>query len=244
MIISSQLQSYGAAGMGGVGGVATLGGTAPLNSEFVVNLLGHPFGLFGMKGFFMGSDVYDVGVFTLFLFQMVFMDTAGTIPTGAMAERWKWSAFLAFGFFMSMIVYPIFGNWAWGGGWLSQLGKNDQAEAQLAQTVREVRTMFANNGTLKAQIASREADLARAQSDLVRAQDDVTRRAPLVTTGAVGNQDRVLTRADLYDAIDAGTRLSMRRSDVNASAKIASGLAEALGGVQGPGKDLSTNEAS
>ena len=65
----------------------------------------------------------------------------------------------------------------------------DQAEAQLAQTVREVRTLFANNGTLKAQIALREADLARAQSDLARGQDDVARRAPLVATGAVGKEE-------------------------------------------------------
>ena len=65
----------------------------------------------------------------------------------------------------------------------------DQAEAQLAQTVREVRTLYANNGTLKAQIALREADLARAQSELARAQDDVTRRAPLVATGAVGKEE-------------------------------------------------------
>ena len=47
-----------------------------------------------------------------------------TIPTGAMAERWKWSAFLVFGFFMSMVVYPLFANWVWGGGWLAQLGTN------------------------------------------------------------------------------------------------------------------------
>ncbi len=56
----------------------------------------------------------------------------------------------------------------------------DQAEAQLAQTVREVRTLYANNGTLKAQIALREADVARAQSDVARASDDVARREPLV----------------------------------------------------------------
>ena len=78
----------------------------------------------GTRGFFLGGDVYDVGVFALFLFQMVFMDTAVTIPTGAMAERWKWSSFLVYGFFMSMFVYPLFGNWVWGGGWLSQLGVN------------------------------------------------------------------------------------------------------------------------
>ncbi len=65
----------------------------------------------------------------------------------------------------------------------------DQAEAQLAQTVREVRTTFVNNGSLKAQIAAREADVARAQSDLARAQDDVARRAPLVRTGAVGQEE-------------------------------------------------------
>jgi Amt family ammonium transporter len=104
--------------MGGVGAVANLGGTAPLTSEFTVG----GWGLFGMKGWFLGGDTYDVGVFALFLFQMVFMDTAVTIPTGAMAERWKFSAFVVYGFFMSMFLYPIFANWAWGGGWLAQVG--------------------------------------------------------------------------------------------------------------------------
>ncbi len=65
----------------------------------------------------------------------------------------------------------------------------DQAEAQLAQAVREVRTLFANNSTLKAQIAAREADLARTQSDVARAQDDVARRTPLLATGAVGKEE-------------------------------------------------------
>ncbi len=110
--------------MGGVGAVSALGGTQPLNHEFAINLFGHSFGLFGLKGFFLSGNTYDVGVFALFLFQMVFMDTAGTIPTGAMAERWKFSAFIVFGFFMSMLVYPIFANWVWGAGWLSQLGAN------------------------------------------------------------------------------------------------------------------------
>ncbi len=65
----------------------------------------------------------------------------------------------------------------------------EQAEAQLAQTVREVRTLFVNNGGLKAQIAAREADLARARAEVQRAQDDVSRRAPLVQTGAVGKEE-------------------------------------------------------
>jgi Amt family ammonium transporter len=55
---------------------------------------------------------------------MVFMDTTGAIPTGAMAERWKFLAFFVYGFFISMLIYPIYGNWVWGGGWLSQLGTN------------------------------------------------------------------------------------------------------------------------
>ena len=65
----------------------------------------------------------------------------------------------------------------------------DQAEAQLAQTVREVRTMYANNSTLQAQVALRDADITRMQSDVQRAQDDVTRRQPLLATGAVGKEE-------------------------------------------------------
>src|SRR5262249_19700299 len=106
--------------MGGVGAVSTRGGTPGLTNEFTTTVFGKPFGLIGLNGFFL-SKTYDVGVFALFLFQMVFMDTAATIPTGAMAERWKFSAFVIFGFFMAMFVYPIFANWVWGGGWLSQL---------------------------------------------------------------------------------------------------------------------------
>lgn len=108
--------------MGGVGAVAALGGTGPLTSAFSLNIAGHTLNIFGTKGIFLHGDSYDVGVFTLFMFAMVFMDTAVTIPTGALAERWKWSSFVVFCFFMSMFAYPIFGNWVWGGGWLSQLG--------------------------------------------------------------------------------------------------------------------------
>jgi ammonium transporter, Amt family len=106
---------------GGVGPLATLGGYDGLNQEFAINLFGHSIGLFGTKGFFL-NGVYDVSVFALFLFQMVFMDTTATIPTGSMAERWKFSAFVVYGFFVGTILYPVFGNWVWGGGWLSQLG--------------------------------------------------------------------------------------------------------------------------
>jgi ammonium transporter, Amt family len=110
--------------MGGVGGVATLGGGTTLNGEFVVSLFGKDFGLFGTKGFFLSGVGYDAVVFAIFLFQMVFMDTTATIPTGAMAERWTFKSFVVYAFFISAITYPLYANWVWGGGWLSQLGKN------------------------------------------------------------------------------------------------------------------------
>ena len=111
--------------MGGVGAVANLGGTPPLSAEFTATLFGKPFGLFGQHGLFlMHKGTYDVGVMVLFLFQMVFMDTGATIPTGAAVERWKFSAFIVTSFLFAAFTYPLFANWAWGGGWLSNLGAN------------------------------------------------------------------------------------------------------------------------
>jgi len=111
--------------MGGVGNVAALGGgTGLLDGEFTIKLLGKDFGLFGMRGFFLSGVTYDAAIFSLFLFQMVFMDTTATIPTGTMAERWTFKSFVIYGFFIAMITYPLYANWVWGGGWLSQLGKN------------------------------------------------------------------------------------------------------------------------
>ena len=108
---------------GGVGALGTLGSFDGLNHETVITLFGHTFGLFGGKGFFM-NGIYDVGVLGLFVFQVVFMDAAATIPTVAMAERWKFASFAIFGFFVGGIIYPLFGNWVWGGGWLAALGSN------------------------------------------------------------------------------------------------------------------------
>ena len=108
---------------GGSGGNINLGtGGAALNGMLSIPGLG---GILGYKGFFLQSgNTYDAGIYALFFFQMVFMDTTVTIPTGAMAERVKYSAVVISSFFVSMIYYPLFGNWMWGGGWLSTLGKN------------------------------------------------------------------------------------------------------------------------
>ena len=103
---------------GGFGPLVNFGGKAILSKEVTVG----GWGLIGGQGFALGGASYDVGIFIFFLFEVVFMDTAATIPTGAMAERWKFSAFCVYGLFMGAIAYPMFGNWVWGGGWLAQLG--------------------------------------------------------------------------------------------------------------------------
>lgn len=79
------------------------------------NLLSH-------SGFMLAGAASSAGIMAFFFFQLVFMDATATIPTGAMAERWKFSSFCVWGLFASMLLYPVYGNWVWGGGWLSQLG--------------------------------------------------------------------------------------------------------------------------
>ena len=75
---------------------------------------------------FMGGsgDLYSAGGLAYFLYMVAFMDTTATIPTGGMAERWKWNAFVGWGLFCGAIYYPLFGAWTWGGGWLASLGKS------------------------------------------------------------------------------------------------------------------------
>jgi len=110
--------------MGGAAGNGNLGGLASLNGEHPLMLFGKSWGLFGTVGMFLAGRSYDVGAMVIFLFEMVFMDTALTIVTGAAAERWKFLAFCVSSLLMGAFTYPIYGNWAWGGGWLAQLGTN------------------------------------------------------------------------------------------------------------------------
>lgn len=81
--------------------------------------MGNPF--IGFSGFMLSGAAYDVTTMELWFFQMVFAATAATIVSGAVAERTKTTAYLAYSFLISAIVYPIFGHWVWGGGWLSTL---------------------------------------------------------------------------------------------------------------------------
>ncbi len=83
------------------------------------------FGILGGSGFMLfGIPVATSGIFAFFLFQMVFMDTAATIPTGSMAERLKFVGFCLMGLWVSMFIYPLVGGWVWGGGWLQNLGRS------------------------------------------------------------------------------------------------------------------------
>ena len=96
-----------------------LGGTPTLN-EF---LLGSgQWGFLGGKGFFLSGAGYDAGSNVLTLFEVVFMETAGYIIVGAICERITFWAFILCELFVGAILYPMFGCWVWGGGWLSQLG--------------------------------------------------------------------------------------------------------------------------
>jgi len=75
----------------------------------------------GYSGFFLSGASYDVSTVMFWFFQMVFAATACTIVAGAVAERMKITAYLAYSFIIGALIYPIYGKWVWGGGWLSNL---------------------------------------------------------------------------------------------------------------------------
>ena len=83
--------------------------------------LGHGNTFFGTSGFFLYGKAYDVTTAMVWLFQMVFAATAATIVAGAVAERLKFQAYLIYSFVICAVIYPIYGHWVWGGGWLSDL---------------------------------------------------------------------------------------------------------------------------
>jgi len=108
-----------------IGGPVTLGGVPTLHSMLTVGSAvngDHGWGLLGTTGFFLTGNGYDAGAVVLFLFMMVFMDTTATIVTGACAERWSFKSFFIFSIVIGAFIYPVFGCWVWGGGWLAQLG--------------------------------------------------------------------------------------------------------------------------
>jgi len=98
---------------------SNLGGVPALN-KFLIG--SGAWGFLGGKGFFLAGPAYDAGSNCLTLFEVVFMETAGYIIVGAICERISFWAFLLCELFIGAILYPVFGCWVWGGGWMSQLG--------------------------------------------------------------------------------------------------------------------------
>lgn len=96
---------------------------------------GTPF--IGFKGFFMTEVLGQSGHWnwTFMFFQTMFAATAATIVSGAMAERTKFKAYLVYSFIVSLLIYPIAGKWAWGGGWLSTMGFCDFAGSTVVHSV-------------------------------------------------------------------------------------------------------------
>ncbi len=78
-------------------------------------------GLIGLSGWFLHGENYDVGKYLMFFWQLVFAGTAATIVSGAVAERLKFKAYFLYSLAVTAIIYPIYGHWVWGGGWLSKL---------------------------------------------------------------------------------------------------------------------------
>lgn len=96
-------------------------------------------GFIGTTGWFLLGESYDVDIYLLFIFQVMFAATAATIVSGAVAERIKWKAYLVYSIIVGAIIYPVFGHWVWGGGWLSTLsfgvGHVDFAGSGVVHTV-------------------------------------------------------------------------------------------------------------
>ncbi len=99
-------------------------------------------GLFGNKFYFFTTKV--AGYQTYFVFQAMFVATAATIISGAVAERLRFFSYVIITFITSGIIYPIVGHWAWAFdfsnpevkfGWLGKMGYLDFAGASVVHSV-------------------------------------------------------------------------------------------------------------
>ena len=99
-------------------------------------------GFIGTSGFFYGGDDTTSFEWAFLLFQTVFCATAATIVSGAMAERTKFTAYIAYTLAITIVVYPIFGSWCWNGlvsetgaGWLEGKGFLDFAGSTVVHSI-------------------------------------------------------------------------------------------------------------
>ncbi|MGS2717944.1 ammonium transporter [Eionea flava] len=95
-------------------------------------------GWFGLSHFLPMQD--DTGFTLNLLYQMMFAATAATIVSGAVAERFSFLPYIISAFFITTVIYPLFGAWAWGGsgdqlGWLAELGFHDAAGGTVVHSI-------------------------------------------------------------------------------------------------------------
>ncbi|MBI2639069.1 ammonium transporter [Candidatus Peregrinibacteria bacterium] len=101
-------------------------------------MFGEGNGFIGTQGFLMkdlGAEAGGLPILAYWFFQVVFCGAAATIVAGAIAERTRFPAYLAYSFFVSALIYPIIGHWIWGGGWLAKLGMLDFAGSTVVHAV-------------------------------------------------------------------------------------------------------------
>ena len=99
--------------------------------------------MYGLSGtnrlFFSAGNTWEA---VFFIFQVMFCSTSATIVSGAVAERMKFSSYIISTILLSVIIYPIFGHWVWGGaltgdvsGWLGKLGFVDFAGSTVVHSL-------------------------------------------------------------------------------------------------------------
>jgi Amt family ammonium transporter len=111
---------------GGLGLIFNLRGARELVSEWspLDTVWGPGWGIIGLDGFLVLRETPDTELLTLFLYQSALASVAVCIPLLALAKRLRFFTLLGVGMFFAVLIYPIYGNWVWGGGWLSRLGAN------------------------------------------------------------------------------------------------------------------------
>lgn len=99
-------------------------------------------GWYGASSSLSSFDQIDDWSYTFFVFQAVFVGTAATIVSGAVAERMKFSCYLIMAVFLAVLIYPLFGHWAWGNlligdntAWLADMGFIDFAGSTVVHSV-------------------------------------------------------------------------------------------------------------
>ena len=89
--------------------------------EFLGQHVGKGNSFIGLGGFMLSGDAYDVRVILLFMFQACVATFIGSIIAGAVAERMKLCSYVFMFFLVYIFVYPVYGHWIWGEGWLWNL---------------------------------------------------------------------------------------------------------------------------